>query len=81
MYCSFSSFRQHFDGQELGQQQQQPRHVQMNRITISPMMKDPIYKTKSAIEAIASARAVDVFPFKDYVMASFLNKNPLTLGR
>ena len=53
----------------------------MNRITISPMMKDPIYKTKSAIEAIASARAVDVFPFKDYVMASFLNKNPFTLGR
>ena len=53
----------------------------MNRITISPMMKDPIYKPKSAIEAIASARAVDVFPFKDYVMASFLNKNPLTLGR
>lgn len=42
VYCSFSGFWQHLDGQQLVQTQQQQRKGQIKRITRNPMIKGPI---------------------------------------
>ena len=41
MYCSVSTFWQHFDGQQPGQQQQQSRQDHIKIIKTSPMAKAP----------------------------------------
>jgi len=46
VYCYSSGFWQHFDGHELGQQQQQHKNGADKIKTISPSTKGPIYIPK-----------------------------------
>lgn len=49
MYCSLSSFWQHFDGQQLGQQQQQHRQLHIISMNVKPMPKDPMKIPKAVV--------------------------------
>ena len=63
MYCSFSFFWQHLEGQQPGQQQQQLKHVHITSKTTKPMIKAPTNKMKLDSAARTSAIAWAEFPF------------------